>query len=181
MCTFFCVQVRGKALAEGVPKDQLSSRQLASALLELAEEDESPFVVFLKDKGSAVLKSRGMCQRSEGEGEGEREERQTGCARVERARYWCREVGVRVVLPSKEEETEWREGDQETREVSRRKGWRFCFFFAPTQVQFSRASRQRSRSPVSSFVNSPPFCGRSKSNQPISQELPLHTSGYRSL
>eukprot|EP00903_Cladosiphon_okamuranus_P011861 g11142.t1 len=55
--------VRGKALAEGVPKDQLSSRQLASALLELAEEDESPFVVFLKDKGSAVLKSRGMCQR----------------------------------------------------------------------------------------------------------------------
>lgn len=55
--------MRGKALAEGVPKDQLSSRQLASALLELAEEDESPFVVFLKDKGSAVLKSRGMCQR----------------------------------------------------------------------------------------------------------------------
>lgn len=56
-------QVRGKALAEGVPKEQLSSRQLASALLELAEEDESPFVVFLKDKGSAVLKSRGICQR----------------------------------------------------------------------------------------------------------------------
>lgn len=55
--------MRGKALAEGVPKEQLSSRQLASALLELAEEDESPFVVFLKDKGSAVLKSRGMCQR----------------------------------------------------------------------------------------------------------------------
>ena len=118
--------MRGKALAEGVPKDQLSSRQLASALLELAEEDESPFVVFLKDKGSAVLKSRGMCQRSEGEGEGEREERQTGCARVERARYWCREVGVRVVLPSKEEERE-REIKRRGRYLGERVGG-FAFF-----------------------------------------------------
>lgn len=55
--------MRGRALADGVPKEQLTSRQLASALLELAAEDDSPFVVFLMDKGSAVLKSRGMCQR----------------------------------------------------------------------------------------------------------------------
>ncbi|CAM9738124.1 unnamed protein product, partial [Ectocarpus sp. 4 AP-2014] len=55
--------VRGQALAEGIPKEHLTSRQLASALLELAGEDDSPYLVFLMDKGSAVLKSRGMCQR----------------------------------------------------------------------------------------------------------------------
>lgn len=57
--------MRGRALAEGIPKDQVSCRQLASALLELAGEDDSPFVVFLMDRGSAVLKSKGMCQRCE--------------------------------------------------------------------------------------------------------------------
>ncbi|CAM9667804.1 unnamed protein product, partial [Ectocarpus sp. 13 AM-2016] len=55
--------VRGQALAEGIPKEHLTSRQLASALLELTGEDDSPYLVFLMDKGSAVLKSRGMCQR----------------------------------------------------------------------------------------------------------------------
>ncbi|CAM9816719.1 unnamed protein product, partial [Laminaria digitata] len=55
--------VRGRALSEGVPKEQLTSRHLASALVEVAGQDGSPFVVFLKDKGSAVLKSRGLCQR----------------------------------------------------------------------------------------------------------------------
>lgn len=55
--------MRGKALAEGIPKEQVTSRLLTSALLELASEDGSPFVVVLMDKGSAVLKSRGICQR----------------------------------------------------------------------------------------------------------------------
>lgn len=87
--------MRGKALAEGVPKEQLSSRQLASALLELAEEEESPFVVFLKDKGSAVLKSRGMCQRWVG---GKRE-RGGGGGGAERG---GERSDRRVVRPSKE-------------------------------------------------------------------------------
>lgn len=56
-------QVRGRALAEGVPKGQLSSRQLTAALLEMGQEDSSPLVVFLMDKGSAVLKNRGVCHR----------------------------------------------------------------------------------------------------------------------
>lgn len=55
--------MRGIALSEGVPKERLTSKHLMSALLELAREDNVPWVVFLMDKGSAVLKSRGMCQR----------------------------------------------------------------------------------------------------------------------
>lgn len=46
-----------------MPKEQLTSRKLVSALLEVASDDGSPFVVFLMDKGSAALKSRGVCNR----------------------------------------------------------------------------------------------------------------------
>lgn len=59
-------QVRGRALSDGVPKEQLTSRQLTSALLEVARDDGSPFIVFLMDKGSAALKSRGVCNRCAG-------------------------------------------------------------------------------------------------------------------
>lgn len=57
------VKVRGRALADGIPKERLTSRHLTSALLEVVKEDGLPSVVFLMDKGSAVLKNRGMCQR----------------------------------------------------------------------------------------------------------------------
>ncbi|CAN0070823.1 unnamed protein product, partial [Scytosiphon promiscuus] len=67
--------VKAEALTDGVPKKQLTTKKVASALLELADEDDCPFVVFLKDKGSAVRNSRGLCQRLT-------EELQSGSSRV---------------------------------------------------------------------------------------------------
>ncbi|CAM9282849.1 unnamed protein product, partial [Chrysoparadoxa australica] len=54
--------VRRVAAQEGIPAPFLTQRRLLSTLLELAEEDGQPYVVFLRDKGGAVLNNPGACQ-----------------------------------------------------------------------------------------------------------------------
>ncbi|CAM9293692.1 unnamed protein product, partial [Discosporangium mesarthrocarpum] len=57
--------LRSTAKMEGIPREQLTSGKLVSALLDLAEEDGQPFVIFLRNKGSAVLRSQVACKRVE--------------------------------------------------------------------------------------------------------------------
>jgi len=51
------------ALAEGIPRRMLTTRHLVSTLLDMIRDDNEPYVIFLPDRGDAVLRSRGACLR----------------------------------------------------------------------------------------------------------------------
>jgi len=55
--------VKDLGVAEGVPRRLLTTRQLVATLMDMIHSENEPYVVFLPDKGDAVLRSRGACLR----------------------------------------------------------------------------------------------------------------------